>query len=462
METMRGSEEGAQTRVSVPASIIVADDDEAIREMAAQVLTLDGHSVLVYDPVNPDPGALKRPCDVAVLDMVMPNTDGFILREEIVKHSPRAQFIIMTAHPDKAMLDRAMDLGVFVFLPKPFAADHIRYAVMGALRVQNLMRRDLEREVVEGTESMGLTGKSPAIINVKRKICDLAPLDIPVLITGESGTGKEVVAQCVHRYSRRAAGRFTAINCAGLSPGLVESELFGHAQGAFTGATKARQGYFEVTDGGTLFLDEIGDLPLDLQNRLLRVLDTGEYSRVGETEVRRADVRVISATNRDLETMVADGRFRSDLFYRLRGARIILVPLRDHAEDIPALIGHFLGEGQFAIAPEAMQALHSFGWPGNVRELKMTIAGLKATASGKIITLDSVRRVLGAVFVQSVTSNPVHAYHEFKQNVLRAMEKEYFQSLLQDAHGNIALAARYARIDRKNLYGKLKQFGISF
>jgi DNA-binding NtrC family response regulator len=442
------------------ASILIADDNAEIRETTAELLRHEGHAVAVYDPVSPDPAVLAKPCDLAILDMVMPNTDGFMLREAIAKHSPFAQFIIITAHPERAMLDKAMDLGIFAFLTKPFTADQIRYAVMGALRMQALMRRDQEHEIAAGAESMGLIGASKAVNEVRRKIGDLAPLDIPVLVTGESGTGKEVVARCVHNYSRRAKEKFTAINCAGFTAGLIESELFGHAQGAFTGATKTRHGYFEVTNGGTLFLDEIGDLPLELQNRLLRVLDKGEYTRVGETEVRRADVRVISASNRDLNTMVNEGEFRADLFYRLRGAHIALAPLRGRKEDIAPLVGHFLGGEPFAIAPDAMGALQSFDWPGNIRELKMTVVSLKGMAQGKIITKECVERILGARGTGKDSRERELPYRQFKEQVLGALEKKYFESLLECAHGNIAQAARLAGIDRKNFYEKMKQFGI--
>ena len=416
--------------------------------------------MVVYDPVSSDPTILTGPCDLAILDMVMPNTDGFILRQEIARHSPFAQFIIITGHPERAMLDKAMDLGIFAFLTKPFTANQLRYAVMGALRMQSLMRRNREYEIAAGTESMGLIGASRAMGEVRRKIGELAPLDIPVLITGESGTGKEVVARCVHNYSRRAREKFTAINCASFTASLIESELFGHAQGAFTGATKTRHGYFEVTNGGTLFLDEIGDLPLELQSRLLRVLDKGEYNRVGETEVRRTDVRVISATNRDLDSMVNDGKFRADLFYRLRGAHIALAPLRGRKEDIAPLVGHFLGGEPFAIAQDAMGALQSFDWPGNIRELKMTVVSLKGMAQGKIITVECVERILGARGGVCHAPEPPLPYRRFKERVIGAVEKEYFKSLIERSRGNIAEAARYAGIDRKNFYEKLKQFGV--
>ena len=450
-----------EASIKKPRSILIVDDNADIRETNAELLRIEGHEVHMYDPVCPDPALLAKPCDVAILDMVMPDTDGFTLREEIVRHSPFAQFIIITAHAKKEMLDRALDLGVFAFLTKPFTADQIRYAVMGALRMQALLRKDREHEVAVGTQGMGLIGTSASAAGTRRKISELAPLEIPVLITGESGTGKEVVARCVHEYSQRAVNKFTAINCAGLSPNLIESELFGHVQGAFTGASKTKHGYFEVTDGGTLFLDEIGDLPLELQSRLLRVLDKGEYNRVGETEARRTDVRVISATNRNLEKMTSEGQFRTDLFYRLRGAQIALTPLRERREDIAPLVSHFLSKEPFAVAPDAMNALESFDWPGNIRELKMTVACLKGMARGKIITVESVLKTLGPRGkVGGPTQAPPMAYREFKEKVMGSIEKEYFELLLKGACGNIAQAARQAGIDRKNLYEKLKQFGI--
>jgi two-component system, NtrC family, nitrogen regulation response regulator NtrX len=442
------------------ASILIVDDNAEIRETTAELLRHEGHTVAVYDPVSPDQKVLDRRCDLAILDMVMPNTDGFMLREEIVKHSPFAQFIIITAHPKKEVLDKAMDLGVFAFLTKPFTADQLRYAVMGGLRIQALMQKNLEYKMNAAAENWGLIGTSKAVNEVRRRIGELAPLDIPVLVTGESGTGKEVVARCVHNYSSRAQEKFTAINCAGFTPSLIESELFGHAQGAFTGATKTRHGYFEVTDRGTLFLDEIGDLPLELQSRLLRVLDKGEYNRVGETEARRTDVRVISATNRDLDTMVKEGKFRADLFYRLRGAHIALAPLLERKEDIAPLVRHFMGDEPFALAPDAMSALQSFNWPGNIRELKMTVAGLKGMAQGKIITLECVERILGPRRGADNAPEPPLLYRQFKERVIGAVEKEYFTSLIECAHGNIAQAARYAGIDRKNFYEKMKQYGI--
>jgi DNA-binding NtrC family response regulator len=448
-----------QGKKKLTPRVLVADDEETMREVVVDVLRLEGYHVEEFDPHEPNHSLLRNPWDVAILDMVMPGTDGFLLREEILRHSPASQFIAITGFPDREKLDRAMELGIFTFLTKPFTAEQIRYAVLGALRMRQFSGHAHERDIQAETEHNGLIGRSPKMQNVRRQIQLLAPIDIPVLLTGESGTGKEVVARCVHCCSKRSEQAFTAINCAGLSPSLMESELFGHVQGAFTGATKTKHGFFEVSDGGTLFLDEIGDLPLELQSKLLRVLDSGEYSRVGEATTRNVDVRVISATNRDLETMVREGQFRADLYYRLRGAHITLPPLRERREDIPALISHFLGDEQAAITPDAVRKLSGSEWHGNVRELKMIVRTLQGTRSGRVITAEMVERLLGGMLTTDTGS--LMSYAAYKEGVLRNAERDYFEALLIASEGNMSRAAATAGMHRKNLYDKLRQLGIS-
>lgn len=440
-------------------SILVADDNEAIRETVTEILGFQGYAVAAYDPCRSDPEMLKKPYNVVILDIMMPNTDGFTLREQIVQYSPNAQFIIITGHPDREKLDRAMNLGVFTFLTKPFSADQITYAVMGALRLKRLLEKNLENDFSAESARMGLIGQSAAMTTLRRRILELAPIDIPVLITGESGTGKEVVARCIHQCSRRSSNQFNAVNCAGLSPTLVESELFGHAQGAFTGASKTTFGFFEVSTDGTLFLDEIGDFPVELQSRLLRVLDKGEFNRVGETATRITDARILSATNRDPKTMVEAGAFRADLYYRLRGSQIHIPPLRDRKEDIPDLVRFFLGQDKVAVAPEALDRLSQFDWPGNVRELRMVVKNLKALAKNSIITTDAVDSVLGLANPLS-GSRMIISYKQFKETVVADAERNYFESLISASSGNVTQAAREAGMHRKNLYEKLKQFNI--
>jgi DNA-binding NtrC family response regulator len=441
--------------------ILVADDEEMIRDLLCDILLSEKYSVTPYDPLTSDPLILQIPCDAVITDIFMPTIDGFKLCEKIRKYSLDAQFIIITGKPDQKLFERAMDIGAYTFLTKPFNAEQIKYSIMGALRIRELLRKNREIQVDVGTQGIGLIGTSKHIAEVRRKIAEIAPLEIPVLITGESGTGKEVVARCIHEFSLRAKGRFTTVNCAGLPQGLIESELFGHVQGAFTGAAKTKHGYFEVTDGGTLFLDEIGDLPLELQNRLLHVLDRGEYNRVGDTEPRRADVRIVCATNCDLAAMMEKGAFRKDLYYRLRGAQISLLPLRERKDDIPVLVRHFLADDLFAVVPDAMEALKNHDWPGNIRQLKMTVSNLKGICINKIITLENAAGILGVCISKNDGVELLVPYKEFKNNVLSAAEKEYFKSLVDASSGNIAKAARMAGIDRKNFYEKLKQFGLT-
>jgi DNA-binding NtrC family response regulator len=439
--------------------VLVVDDDEVVRTTICEILAHDRYMVTAYDPAKSDHCILQIPCDIVVLDVFMPGLDGFKFREEILKYSPYAQFIIVTGRPNENLLNQAMDLGAHSFLTKPFNGNQIRFSVMGALRMKGILQAIREREVFAGTHDMGLIGASDAMAMVRRRISEVAPLDIPVMVTGESGTGKEVVARCIHEFSRRVKTPFTAVNCAGLSPGLIESELFGHAQGSFTGATKMKHGYFEVTDGGTLFLDEIGDLPLELQSKLLRVLDRGEYSRVGDTELRRADVRIICATNCDIREMVEHQKFRKDLYYRLQGAHIGLEPLNRRREDIPALVLHFISGEEFAVSPDAMKLLQEFEWPGNVRQLKMTIANLKGICVNRIITKENIHHVLG-IGKDGHETVELLTYRDFKEKIIGASEKEYFKSVLESSDGNMTKAARVAGMDRKNFYEKLKQAGI--
>ena len=253
----------------------------------------------------------------------------------------------------------------------------------------NSINKDSERSIETGTYP-GIIGNSPDMIHVKQRIGQFAELQIPVLIRGESGTGKELVARAIHQRSHRSSGPFIAVNCGGLPPTLIESELFGHARGAFTGAVQTKNGLIDAAEGGTLFLDEIGELPASSQSLFLRLLDSGEYYRIGESISRRADVRIVSATNRDLEAMSSKEIFRSDLYYRLKGAQIYLSPLRTRKSDIPELTGYFL-RGKFTITSGAMEMLQSMEWPGNIRELNMTLASLTGICSDKEITETDVR-----------------------------------------------------------------------
>jgi two-component system response regulator HydG len=306
------------------------------------------------------------------------------------------------------------------------------------------------------TQFIELTGCSAHVRAVRLQVMELGQLMIPVLIYGESGTGKEIVAKLVHRHSPRSQKPFMAINCAALPPSLIESELFGHVQGAFTGASKTKHGFFEVACGGTMFLDEIGDLPLDLQAKLLRVLDKGEFNRVGETQARTADVRIVSATNRDLDAMMQSGLFRSDLYFRLKGGCIALEPLRNRREDIGPLIDYYIGKTH-TLSREAMELLTGYGWPGNIRELSMVCAAIKGRSAGSQITGDVVRTSLGN---KGPGVGSLGSYHESKARFIHDFDREYFSAILKQNGGNITRAAMQAGMDRKNFRQRMKLAGL--
>ncbi len=447
---------------TIPATVLVADDQEHILDSTSEILREEGHHVLAYSPKNPDPAILRETIDVAVLDIIMPGFDGFEMRQEILKHSPRAQFIFITGHPDRQVIDRAIRLGVLNFITKPFTADHIRFAVFGALSVRDLVEKNRKAGMDIGGETLGLVGKSESLRKVREKILELAPLNLPILVTGESGSGKDVAARCIHAASERSGRPFVPVNCAGITASLIESELFGHARGAFTGASTTKRGFFDVADGGTLFLDEIGDMPLELQSRLLRVLDRGEFNRVGEPVTRRVDVRVISATNRNLREMVAAGRFRADLFYRLHGTSIHLQPLRERVDDIAPLANHFL-DGSAVITPGARDLLQRHRWPGNVRELAMTVKRLKAGAVKGLIHASAVASVLDIPQPRRTSEDcsTLLPYHQHKERLLAGADTEYFRELLARTGGNISQAAQIAGIDRKSVYRKIRALGLS-
>ncbi len=437
--------------------VLVADDDDFMRLFVSEALTEAGFNVTEFDPTNSPFELLKKPYAVVVSDIVMPVIDGFALRKEVLKISPTAQFIMITGHPDKDKAVLAADSGACSFLVKPFSADAIRCAVFAAIRKNEFIRSAYGNTNAGSVESIvDLVGNSEHLRVVKMRILDLAPLGVPVLITGESGTGKDVVAQNIHKLGPRANGPFVAVNCAALSSSLIESELFGHAQGAFTGAGRTKHGFFEVADQGTLFLDEIGELSMELQSKLLRVLDKGEYIRVGETAPRKTDVRIISATNRNLEQQIKEQRFRSDLFFRLRGGRVSLEPLRNRKEDIEPLVRHFLPQ-DCELCPEVMTMLLKHDWPGNIRELSMTVSALKGICKNRPVTVDDITQILAHTHS---TEADIESYQHFKNRMLQELEHQYFSNLLSSCDNNITRAAQCAGMDRKNLREKLKKLNL--
>ena len=305
-----------------------------------------------------------------------------------------------------------------------------------------------------------IIGSSREAETIRSQISRFARLATPVLISGESGTGKELVARAIHRYSSRAGGPFRAVNCGGLPQALIESELFGHVQGSFTGAVKTKNGLVDAAEGGTLFLDEIGELPLSSQSVFLRMLDSGEYYRIGDSTPQKADVRIVSATNRDLEAMAHEGTFRSDLYYRLKGCVIALPPLRARKTDIPLLVAHFLGD-RHTVSSCAMRMLQSMEWSGNIRELKMTLASLAGISNDGEIHEKDVTAILNTHGEGAAPEPPAIAqFHHAKETAIDEFEKTYLTRLMDASAGNITKAAELSGLTRKHLRSLLKKYGL--
>ncbi|WP_299687078.1 nitrogen regulation protein NR(I) [uncultured Vibrio sp.] len=371
----------------------VVDDDSSIRWVVEKTLSsadikcetfADAESVLL---------ALERETpDVLVSDIRMPGIDGIELLQQVHQRSPDLPVIIMTAHSDLDAAVNAYQKGAFEYLPKPFDIDETLTLVERAIAHSQEQKREQASEVIEETNAPEIIGEAPAMQEVFRAIGRLSRSSISVLINGESGTGKELVAHALHRHSPRAKKPFIALNMAAIPKDLIESELFGHEKGAFTGANSVRQGRFEQANGGTLFLDEIGDMPLDIQTRLLRVLSDGQFYRVGGHSAVKVDVRIVAATHQDLERLVHEGDFREDLFHRLNVIRIHIPALRERKQDIEKLTHHFLasaaeelGVEVKALHPETILKLNQLNWPGNVRQLENICRWLTVMASGSEI-----------------------------------------------------------------------------
>ena len=449
--------------------LLIIDDEPGLRQSLRLLLTEEGYDVSVEsDGEQGLARALADSFDAVLCDVRMPVLDGLeFLRRYRAAGGP-ALVIMMSAYGSEDAAIAAMKEGAYDYIPKPFRADEVILVLRKAAE-----RERLRREVESLRSALGSLAASPDIVAVSRAmvaaldvVAKVAPYTTTVLVTGPSGTGKEVLARELHRLSPRAERAFVAVNCAAIPEALLESELFGHMRGAFTGAVGDHRGLFEEASGGTLFLDEIGELPAPLQAKLLRALQDGEIRRVGDRSTRRVDVRVVAATARDLAAEAAAGRFREDLFYRLNVVAITLPPLADRPEDIPPLIGAMLtrhcarlGAARPDIEPDAMRALLDYGWPGNVRELSNVIErALVLARDGVIRRADLPPALLGPAPVRGAAPPPgsdlslkLHEGH---------MEASVIAEALQRAHGNRREAAELLGISVRTLFYKLKQLGI--
>jgi DNA-binding NtrC family response regulator len=448
------------TSSRTPVRLLIVDDDEQMRRTLVGRFERKGLTV-----VSAGSGeeavelAAKTRCDVAVLDLHLPGMNGVELLAKLKERQPDLEALLLTAHSSVETAVLAMKKGAYDYLIKPFHLPDLEVHIQKAYEKVQLVRRDQRwlQHVHREAPRHRLVGSSPAIARIAALIDKVAPTDATVLVCGASGTGKEVVARAIHAGSPRRDSPLVTINCAALQEALLESELFGHEKGAFTGAVQAKPGLVEVAEGGTLFIDEIGEMAAGLQAKLLRVLEDGHYRRVGGTTETRADVRVVAATNRTLEDEIQRGRFREDLYYRLNVITIRLPPLRERRQDIPELVEYFLATRQVgpigcSVAEEALAALVRYDWPGNIRELANVLERAQILAEDARITIDDLpENLLVAPPLGDEAGDGSHLYDVQRRHVLAA---------LQQARGNKVHAAQALGISRRALYRLLEKYRV--
>ena len=446
------------------ASILIVDDEPGVRSALGGVLRDEGYAV---EAVASGESCLERlveqDFDVVLLDVWMPGLDGLETLQRLRERQVDAQVVVISGHGNVESAVRAIKLGAFDFVEKPLSLDKAVLVVRNALRQRALEaeNRDLRAQV---DRRHVLVGESPVMRHLREQVMLAAPTNGRVLILGENGTGKEVVARTLHAHSRRRLGPFVEVNCAAIPEELIESELFGHTKGAFTGAVADRRGRFEHATGGTIFLDEIGDMSLKTQAKVLRALQENAVQPVGGTALVRVDVRIVAATNKDLQEEIRAARFREDLFFRLNVVPIYVPPLRDRTDDIPRLAEHFMatlsaeyGRRVKRFAPDAMSRLQHYTWPGNVRELHNVVERLLIMVPDSVITAQDVSFIGDAPVVDAAAPAAVTPLAEARDR----FERDYILHVLAAQHGNISRTADALGVERSNLYKKMRAFGIA-
>jgi DNA-binding NtrC family response regulator len=455
-------------------SVLICDDEELLVKSCGQILSSEGYTVFTEGRgKNALENVRRHRPDIVLTDLMLPDMDGLTLLKEIKKLAPETLVVMITGFATVDSSVEAIRAGAYDYIPKPFTATQLRILIGRAAQQVQLVRDNaqLRDQLKKHYSFENIIGTSDSIQKVFSVVSRVAPTDASVFISGESGTGKELIARACHTNSRRSDRPFTAINCAALPDHLLESELFGHVKGAFTGADRDRAGLLEVASGGTFFMDEITEMSMDLQAKLLRVIQERRIRRVGGEVEIPIDVRWVSATNRDPEQAVRDGALRQDLLYRLNVVPVKLPPLRQRREDIPALAQHYLkrygqeyDRGNLRFSPEALRVLVDFHWPGNVRELQNMMERIVSLClPGQEITVEDLPEELS---MRPVNGRPSIAYsadlpfHDAKNDAITVFEKEYLRDLLRRHNGNISQAARTAGIDRKTIHRMLTKYDL--
>ncbi|MFZ7113163.1 MAG: sigma-54-dependent transcriptional regulator [Desulfatiglandales bacterium] len=456
---------------------LIIDDEQAICRGCRMALSDRGHSAEIFATGREGLEAiLKGSYDVILLDMKLPDMDGMDILRRVREEKPGEYIVVMTGYSTVQNAVEAMKLGAFDYIAKPFSEDELILSVERAAEKKRLVQENLslKRELLGRYGFDNIVGRNPKILEIFDAIQKVAPTDSTVLLNGESGTGKELFARAIHVRSKRAARQFVAVDCSTLSPGLLESELFGHVKGAFTGAVQDKAGIFEVAHKGTLFLDDVANLNTEIQAKLLRVLEMQEYKPVGASQVKKTDIRLIAATNKDLKAMVNDGLFREDLFYRLNVVPIDLPPLRERKDDIPLLAYHFLrlfcrktGKKIDGFSHEALEMLANHDWPGNVRQLKNAIERLVILVDREVLDILDLLDHLHArrSWQEGSVPESLRELKTMKKQLLDEtyghIEKTFLIKAMKKCEGNITLAAKRVGMQRSNFSALLKKHHLS-
>jgi two-component system, NtrC family, response regulator AtoC len=453
---------------AIKVRLLVVDDEQSIRKLCMTIGSSLGYSCSEAESAETAVAKIEQESpDLILTDLKLPTQSGVELLRQAKATLPRAEVAIMTGHGSIESAVDAMKLGAYDYIEKPFRVEKMRLLLQRmAEKVRLVTENEFLRERVNTEDNLdGIVGASANIQDVLRMITRLKDARTPVLVSGESGTGKELVARAIHFRGALAKAPFVAVDCGSLVPTLMESELFGYEKGAFTGAIKSKAGLFQAANGGTIFLDEIGELPLEMQAKLLRVLQEREVRPVGSNERYNVDVRVIAATNRDLEAAYRDGTFRKDLYFRLNVVTVHLPSLRERRSDIPMLVHHFLNRyapgTNLQVTPAAMKSLLQYEWPGNVRELENCIARAVTLGDRQTIDVSDLPPAIRSEGTEAAQSQSAEGAASVSTTALAEMERMTILKVFEQAHGDKALAGRMLGISRATLYRKLKRYNIT-